>query len=242
VSDRCVFCGSRERLTKEDIIPLWTHPFLPGGDPDIRHKREAGGDWTLGALRWTVKAPCRRCNNGWMSGVEARAKPLLTDAIQAKPCVWSRRDQRRVATWAFKTALMGALGAGVNKIPDAHFRFLYGRRHPPGVARIWAIRQLPATDNSTFPIARILPSWVHFEDGSDTWAYWVVVTVGFVGFAVFSSARLSERDAWRVRKPAIDGVQPDRYEVQIWPQSATSAHWPPPVHFDPGGLERYAKT
>jgi hypothetical protein len=78
-------------------------------------------------------------------------------------------------------------------------------------------------------------------DGSDTWAYWVVFSVGFVGFAVLCGASAAAQDAWFVQKPMIDGVPPDQYEIQIWPQSDGPVRWPPRVHFDPAGLKRYAK-
>jgi hypothetical protein len=119
-------------MTLEDIIPVWVQSELPAGDPWIHQARGSGGSWrTRDAVVWKVKDVCQKCNNGWMSRLEGQVKPLIREAIQGKPCQWSTIEQRRVSTWAFKTALMALLGLGITDlVPSSHFKTLYRERRP----------------------------------------------------------------------------------------------------------------
>src|SRR5207249_875584 len=131
---RCVFDGRRP-LTVEHAIPDWVRAYLPGeGDlTSTRGERE----WRTKALSITVDRVCADCNSGWMSRLEDRAKPLLADPIQSRRRRWTPREQRTVATWAYKTALMGGLATGHSHVPEAHFRHLRRNLHPPGRVFIW---------------------------------------------------------------------------------------------------------
>jgi hypothetical protein len=86
-----------------------------------------------------VKAVCANCNGGWMSAIEANAKPILQDLIYAKGGVLDPDDQRKLATWAFlKACVFDELHPNERAVPAEHRRRLYTYKHPPaaGVA-IW---------------------------------------------------------------------------------------------------------
>src|SRR5438876_11046248 len=83
----CVFCGRLVPLTREhlwskqlgEILPdigPGEHIFGLTGDPDawfIQHRPP---------FSRAVKIVCADCNNGWMSRLEKRARPLLEPMIR----------------------------------------------------------------------------------------------------------------------------------------------------------------
>jgi hypothetical protein len=151
---KCVFDGGTP-LTVEHVIPLWVHGYLPG-QGKLRHERADTQQWSTEALAVTLRRVCARCNGGWMSRLEGRAKPLLVDAIQRRPCVWTPREQRTVATWAFKTAILGALATDHGHVPKPHFRRLAKNLHPPGRVTIWTTVHSAQPGDTEFQVA-------HFE-------------------------------------------------------------------------------
>jgi hypothetical protein len=72
--------------------------------------------WSAPAFTHTVGGICRRCNNGWMSHLEAVAKPVLLGPMKGRRARWSSTEQQTVATWAVKTVLVAALATA--KLPD----------------------------------------------------------------------------------------------------------------------------
>ncbi|MCD1643084.1 hypothetical protein [Aurantimonas coralicida] len=55
----------------------------------------------------TSRVVCEQCNNGWMSRLEVRARPILTPLILGEECVISTGDQVVIASWIAKTAMVG---------------------------------------------------------------------------------------------------------------------------------------
>src|SRR5438045_3538534 len=84
----CLFCGATP-VTREHALALWTGEVIPGTGPWTHHHVERYGDEPI--REWRTDAPdlkcnvvCKSCNNGWMSAVESRAKPVLTPMIQGR--------------------------------------------------------------------------------------------------------------------------------------------------------------
>lgn len=110
---RCVFCD-RTGLSKEHIWSEWTYQLvpttrfgsherglitaLPGrrtGQVD-RLKKYQGSVNTI-----KLRVVCERhCNNGWMSGLELLAKPILTPLIGGGSCLLTESQQQIIARWA----------------------------------------------------------------------------------------------------------------------------------------------
>lgn len=53
-------------------------------------------------LTVTVGEVCRKCNEGWLSRLEERVKAIACPAIVGRRCVWSPKEQRTLALWAFR--------------------------------------------------------------------------------------------------------------------------------------------
>src|SRR4051812_27385602 len=108
----CVFCGGGP-LTREHVIPSWLSGPLGGSGP-ISHVyleppdgAQPSRQWSAAHLDVKVKAVCRRCNQGWMNGLESAMQRVLKPLIQGKGIHWLAPGQCEVlTTWLLKTALM----------------------------------------------------------------------------------------------------------------------------------------
>jgi hypothetical protein len=236
---RCIFDGGTP-LTTEHVIPLWVHGYLPG-QGDLRYERVGSRQgWTSDALAVTLRRVCARCNGGWMSRLEGRAKPLLVDVIQDRPRVWTPREQRTVATWAFKTAILGGLATGQAHVPEAHFRHLARNLHPPGRVTIWTTVHLPGPSETDFQVAHFDARGLLFEGGSfgkGFHGYTLTVNVGHFAFQVLGH---ESREHLDLNSPVIQGIPPSGYEIRIWPVQGRSVSWPPKRGFDRSGLAFYS--
>lgn len=136
----CIFCsgeitGSKSR---EHIIPVWlldelkikqeiispTHFSLEKGMKTVSTRHHD--------LNNLVARVCLDCNNGWMSILEAQAKPMLIELIRNEKVVIDFNEQERfiIARWAFKTALTLNLGSNFHKnVPLDHYKELYDNKH-----------------------------------------------------------------------------------------------------------------
>ncbi len=110
---RCIFCGSYG-LTKEHIWPQWSFKYVPKG-PNTTHVRglvqsSKGSPRIKGVRRIKqhngpvntiqLRVVCRtRCNSGWMSILETRAKPILIPLMLGEPLVLAPENQRTLARW-----------------------------------------------------------------------------------------------------------------------------------------------
>jgi hypothetical protein len=239
VPRKCIFDGGTP-LTVEHAIPGWVHDYLPG-EGVLRHARGSGHEWNNKVLAVTVARVCDPCNSGWMSRLEERAKPLLIEPIQQQRRIWTPREQRTVATWAFKTALMCGLASGHQHVPDDHFRQLRKTLHPPGSVRVWAAIHAVRAGADEFQIAGVQSRGIDLDGvrtGLKTKAYVLTLNIGHIAFQIFghdSSTHLS------VSPPAIGGITPDLYEIPIWPTQAGSVTWPPTHGFDLESLLVYSK-
>ena len=88
------------------------------------------------------------CNNGWMSAMEGRTKPILTKLMLAKklPIDLTADEQDQLAIWAYKTALVmdfNLEGLSDEKFisirPSAYKRFYRSRVPPDRGVRVWTL-------------------------------------------------------------------------------------------------------
>ena len=112
----CIFCGSRAG-SREHILPDWLKMLFPRS-ADSRHMfafMEPGDTHDAPKITQYVKpghsgsvkvrVVCEGCNNGWMAGLENRAKPVLKQLIRGESCRLGPEEQNILATWAAKTAM-----------------------------------------------------------------------------------------------------------------------------------------
>jgi hypothetical protein len=138
-------------------------------------------------LTVTVGEVCRKCNEGWLSRLEERVKAIACPAIVGRRCVWSPKEQRTLALWAFKTAFMMTLATGTSSVPPADYRFLFRNLRPRGRARVWAAAHAPPSGPAvSLSLAHIQPVelTLHKADGTNYPGYALTFNAGCLAFQV----------------------------------------------------------
>lgn len=186
--DRCPFCDGADP-TAEHVFPQWLSRELAAVgdlvDPSSEH-----GPRPLRKI--DVTAPiCRKCNNRWLSVLENDTKPLLSRMLRGEEQRLFADDQKLLATWALKTAMMLDLASGQPVIPTGFFHALRQQREPFSSAFVWiagyngsrwatraqhtplhfgtAKTELPNAFVSTFNVFRVVFQVVaHFTTGGAT--------------------------------------------------------------------------
>ena len=102
MGQHCIFCdnsaGSREHLWPKWILSRGTYGPL-------RHQIRNSEAVTI-RPEITVNTVCGRCNNGWMSALEAECIPVIGSMIQGLTVPLSEEQMRLVSVWATKTAMV----------------------------------------------------------------------------------------------------------------------------------------
>jgi hypothetical protein len=80
-------------------VPATARMFAERGGSDLR-------EWAITKPKLTVKWLCRPCNNGWMSNLESRAKPVIESILDDRLTSLDAAAQALLATWAVKTAMV----------------------------------------------------------------------------------------------------------------------------------------
>ncbi|HIN49396.1 MAG TPA: hypothetical protein EYM78_01620 [Gemmatimonadetes bacterium] len=105
--------------------------------------------WMMSGVEHKARRFCKLpCNNGWMSAMEGRTKPILTKLMLAKklPIDLTADEQDQLAIWAYKTALVmdfNLEGLSDEKFisirPSAYKRFYRSRVPPDRGVRVWTL-------------------------------------------------------------------------------------------------------
>ncbi len=107
----CIFCGRTDSKPhhKEDVLPKWIARQFPKRAIWEIQKVSPKTDRSYNArghLGLVTRAPCRRCNNGWMSRLEDTAQPILIPLMNGERMELSESQQYIVARWLIKTAMV----------------------------------------------------------------------------------------------------------------------------------------
>ncbi len=80
---------------------------------------------------------CPACNNRWLSVLENDVRPVLAPLIRGHERTLSVDEQRRLAAWAAKTALMLDLASGAPVIPSGFYYEFRQQRTPLRSQVVW---------------------------------------------------------------------------------------------------------
>jgi hypothetical protein len=238
----CAFCGSTKRPRgREHVFANWLNSIgLESGQVEIHAGRlnRVARRWTTEGFTATVRAVCDDCNHGWLSQLERAAKPVLTPLILGQSTELSVDDQRPIAAWACKTALVAMLSSSDEQrahgygVPAAEYHALYARREhpePPLHSQYWIGTYVGERPPGA---VRIVPLGIE-RDGlpepDDPSAYSLTVMVGplLVQGVRFTTPSL-----------CVDlATVPDL--PQIWPASGPVS-WPTAVETDDAAFEQLA--
>ena len=104
----CIFCGNSAD-SREDAWPRWlTERFQSTELIDVQAERRGVSlkPWRLRRPGLAVRCVCRSCNNGWMSDLENKAKPLLEPMLNGKRTILDLAAQTTIAVWGMKIAMV----------------------------------------------------------------------------------------------------------------------------------------
>lgn len=149
---RCIFCG-RQDLSREHVWPTWSHEYVRRPDNPKQYIRrrlttssrthvskETGSETKHGDVTTTkLKVVCERhCNNGWMSRLETRVKPILVPMLTGNRVLMSKYNQEIVATWIAMKMMTAEFSVPDDIVTPAIERTLVmGRRLPSEMMAIW---------------------------------------------------------------------------------------------------------
>jgi hypothetical protein len=226
----CAFCGECERMSREHVFPQWIAAALPGpGAGGFLAERvsdlDALASWKAAKPNTQVRIG-KACNEGWMSLLEDRAKPILSSLINPtrRRTTLSLAAQDLIALWVAKTTYMADLSNAVHVVPASCFRALYVTREPPSDMRIWL---------SAYDAKHAIHMWSQamqvgpVSDRDRVDGYVMTVTLGCL---VFQVAHFFDADVG----PAETGQ--DALLVPVWPRQGRSQFWPAGLPGGPNGM------
>lgn len=143
----CIFCDGRP-LSKEDIWPTWMTPYFPrdieryeygridvyDDDNPMVTRINRGGD----PRSRRAKCVCRKCNSGWMSVLQSKAKGVVLSLAQGEARVLTEEDQRVLARWiAMVTITSEFIEPRSVAIPESDRDWVMNRVGAPENWKIW---------------------------------------------------------------------------------------------------------
>lgn len=222
----CIFCGSSGKLSNEHIFPAWLqrHLSISGEKLDIVFYSE--NPQTMRSLtygRHLNGLVCEQCNGGWMSQLEAAAKPLLIELLESKvPKTLTDTEVHTLGLWIFKTALtLHSASPYEQVIPENHYQLAFERKAPAHCFINIAHLKTPLSWPSWIQDQNWIGAQQHFsgDELKDKLKQTYRIVFGFGHFA----ARLMYFPLDLKLFPLEDGVQ------FIHPRSrGVSITWPPP--------------
>ena len=218
----CIFCGDTP-VSREHLWPDWLRrEAMIRQRFDFRIEQEADGVETRDKrfpappFNQVVKAVCARCNGGWMSKIEASAKPILQDLIYAKGRTLDPDDQRKLATWAFlKACVFDELHPNERVVPIEHRQRLYTYKQPPATgATVW-LGTYEAREVGHYAYQGLKIGRDGLPDPDEPNIYIVTITAGALILQVAGSLLL---------ELAFDDLDfpPELHVIKIWPASDDS--------------------
>lgn len=115
----CIFCGTRGGISKEHFWPQWLAAHLTPANPNLhvselhlsegkqpprleRRSERPGGVHTK-----KIRAVCATCNNGWMSTLESKVKPVILGLLDRSGTVLSSESTANLALWVAVKSIVG---------------------------------------------------------------------------------------------------------------------------------------
>jgi hypothetical protein len=106
---QCIFCGEGP-ISREHVWAKWMRDYLPTGQGQQAIQETDFTDSTVrtrpgpltkkgDARSQKLKVVCVNCNNGWMSKIQARTKPVLLPLLLGHPKSIAGWDQHSLAVW-----------------------------------------------------------------------------------------------------------------------------------------------
>lgn len=196
----CYFCGLEGRQSVEHFFPKWSRKLLP-----IKTNVKAGyycnnvhAKTTPGSVGAEVtKNVCQKCNNGWMSEVQASARTILEPWLTGRRPTISKVNVVHVVRWALMTHLsMDSYDTHFSYIPSQERERFTATHEPTLNWRVFAGTVAGDLDRG----------WRHVALNYPAISYHTVI---LSGASVFLAIYLPEESKWTVSTPTgLFGIWP----------------------------------
>jgi hypothetical protein len=234
---QCLFCdqpaGSREHLwgawiyARKNFGPL---KISIAGSPEK----------VINNAEQKIKTVCGKCNNGWMSDLEAQNIPLIGCLMQDIPAPLDASQQSLLAVWAIKTAMVLDSVKGRKKsLFYQRSECVAMREHHkvPERTRIWIGRSsVGGLGAYGTDLAIILPDMLKVGVGCAT-----TIIVGHLAVQVLATHIFPEHQARNVGDIPPKAGNWDEMLHPIWPIGGRSIMWPPSITFTASGEHSIAR-
>jgi hypothetical protein len=196
------------------------------------HGSDFAGQWRAPRLEQKVRHVCRPCNTGWMSTLENESKDILSPMIRGEDTRLSASDQRQVAIWAAKTAVVFERiypHKRASALPQAFARTIRDKRACPENTLVRAAAY-DAVNCLSWHQHHVLDLSPAFTTGDRINGYDSTLAVGHLVLQVFWSGlttQVASRPEW------------DRFIFRLWPTMQDEITWPPSSTLDFRGLESF---
>ena len=231
---RCMFCGA-DSATREHAVPAWLLDTLGSSAAslmEVQFREEAPRKPWFTKDGILINRFCASCQNGWMSDLEASARPTVGPLAHDLALWLSREQQALVARWSLKTAMVlegvnaegqwfysGAERAGL-MTPSAQL---------PEATYIWAGRY--AHSGTSYFQSRRMSG-----DTSGLLSEGYAVTFGF-GHLVLQTLTVRRRRQSKRASLEIKAGPWNDCLIQVWPVTTGSIRWPPPLSFSASSID-----
>jgi hypothetical protein len=177
-------------------------------------------NWSITKPKLLIKWLCQPCNNGWMSRLEARTKPIVTAILDETLSTIDTAAQTTLGVWAVKTAMvLQALD------PDLEWFYTEAEREqmrlshsvPPHTS-VWIAKCVDHKD--------IYSAAKNHSTDDGVRAFSVTMAFGLLAFQVVTVKPPQTVPAHaNVTYEVSDGPW-DQVLVPVWPVSQEARNWP----------------
>src|SRR5260370_12410263 len=231
VREPCAFCPETADITGEHIWSAWAGRMFGERRYTITRKELDGRvrAWKRPHLGPKTNVVCGNCNNGWMSDLETRVKPIIGDMVcKCNETTLHDKDIATIAVWAYTKAIV-AEHSHNNRKPFFTFAerqlFRQTLSIPNGV-QIW-LASMPVQHGlfKSYVIETPLNAPRRFELN--------VFTYGLGHFVIQAvTARWNKKALrWHTPPPVLtQAIEWDSCSIPFWPRSGAPISWPPAGH------------
>lgn len=185
--------------------------------------------WPSSKPKLLLKRLCSDCNNGWMSRLEDKAKPVFESILDGKLTALDTSTQLTIAKWAVKTAM-------VLEAIDSERTCFYTQSERNQIRA-----KLTIPDRSSVWIAKCVNHSNVYSAAKDHWtmpdhkgihAFAITMAFGTLALQVVSIKTPDRKPSNASITYDISDGPWDQTLVQVWPSSIYTLGWPPQYGLD----------
>jgi hypothetical protein len=225
----CIFCGGPAN-SREDVWPLWmTKHFIAPGTmesqrgPDLQVRTRP-----VDRPELVVRRVCEDCNNGWMSRLQSRAKPIIERLWQEPNVTLPLEDCHSLSLWAVMTVMvMQTLGEEEGWLYSEYdCTLMWNSQQMPRFTGIWIANcdgHTEISSESRFMLSGPSPQTGRLARGN-------AITMAFGNLALQVLKVVPEGNIDHLKDITVSQGYGDWQNIalQLWPLTGHPVAWPPP--------------